>query len=110
MIIAKKKLGDIVIKRFNDQVYVYNAKTKQLLNKHTFYKDENFKIEYYSDKKCYILHSYFLGAHTQSKYNLEGKIVSFEKYVNGKLVDDSAYFKRYGKIVIPEINKDVERV
>ena len=75
MFFAKKKLGDIVIKRYDNRVYVYNLKN-DLIKKLEFAKGEKFAIEYHETTKSFKVKHGMIERNIVEEYDLSGNQIN----------------------------------
>lgn len=75
MFFAKKKLGDIVIKRYDNRVYVYNLKN-DLIKKLEFARGEKFAIEYHETTKSFKVKHGMIERNIVEEYDLSGNQIN----------------------------------
>ena len=79
MIIAKKKLGRITIKRYDNRVYVLDS-NENVIKKFAFAKDEKFAIEYHEETKSFKVKHGMVERNIVEEYDLSGnKITNVER-------------------------------
>ena len=79
MFFGKKKLGDIVIKRYDNRVYVYNLKN-ELIKKLEFAEGEKFAIEYHEVTRTFKVKHGMTERNLVEEYDLFGdQVVSIER-------------------------------
>lgn len=68
-------MGDIIVKQFDNKVYVYNLKNN-LIKKLEFAKGEKFAIEYHAETKSFKVKHGMVERNIVEEYDLSGNQIN----------------------------------